>query len=100
LPPVTFRFLRQLPEREAVPVTIELGQHVEFCERQAELGVQHRIERGEQLAMQRQQLQPEPGFDLPRDGNDVLFECCRHCMTIEDKMSRQLEGLSRIFRSD
>ncbi|XUJ33482.1 hypothetical protein ACQ5SK_37860 [Bradyrhizobium japonicum] len=68
-----FQILRQLPEREAIPVAIELGQHVEFCERQAELGVQRRIQRREQLAMQRQQLQPEPGFDLPRDGSNVLL---------------------------
>src|SRR5690625_7727337 len=40
---------------------IELRQHVEFCQRQAELRAQHGIQRRKQLAMQRQQLQPKPG---------------------------------------
>src|SRR5262249_50756548 len=54
------------------------SQDVELRQRQPEFRAERRVERSKDVAMQRQQLQPEPGLNLPEDGNDVLFERCRH----------------------
>src|SRR5258708_30331360 len=86
--------LRQLSERQSFLVTIELRQDVELGHRKPELGVEHRIQRRKDVAMQRQDLQPEPRLLLSKNRDSVVLECYRHRKTFVEQQDRKSTRLN------